>query len=97
MNEIGFNRFRIQLIENYPCSDKYEMRQKKREYIRKFGSLNMYVAGTWTIENNQEYQKEYSKQRYETQPKIPIICECGCSVGAMSKKRHENTQKNLLN
>ena len=28
MKEIGFNRFRISLIENYLCEDIYQLRQK---------------------------------------------------------------------
>ena len=28
INEIGFERFRIQLIEDYPCEDLYQIRQK---------------------------------------------------------------------
>ncbi len=45
MNEIGFDRFRIQLIEDYPCSDKYELRQREGYWIRQMGTLNMKVAG----------------------------------------------------
>ena len=99
MNEIGFNRFRIQLIENYPCSDKYEMRQKEGEYIRQFGTLNINIAVG--IENQKEYQKEYRKEkeydkkRYETQQKILVLCECGCSIASMSKKRHKKTKKHI--
>ena len=28
MNEIGEERFRIELIENYPCEDKYRCKEK---------------------------------------------------------------------
>ena len=31
VNEIGFERFRIQLIRNYPCKDKYQLRQNEDE------------------------------------------------------------------
>ena len=29
MNEIGFERFRIELIENYPSQDKYQLIQRE--------------------------------------------------------------------
>ncbi len=64
INEIGFDRFRIQLIENYPCEDKYMLKQKEGEYIRELGTLNKNIAGRTihdiqqTIEYKQ-YQKEY--------------------------------------
>ena len=36
MNEKGHTRFRIQLICDYPCEDKYTLRQKEGElYISK--------------------------------------------------------------
>ncbi len=34
MNEIGFDRFRIELIEEYTCQDKYQLTQKEGHYIR---------------------------------------------------------------
>ena len=45
MNEIGFERFRIQLIEDYHCEDKYQLRQREGHFIREQGTLNKLVAG----------------------------------------------------
>ena len=64
INDIGFDRFRIQLIENYPCEDKYMLKQKEGEYTRELGTLNKRIAGRTTLEFMQtpeykEYQKEY--------------------------------------
>ena len=53
INEIGFNRFRIELICDYPCEDKYQLRQKEGEYIRQIGTLNIRIEG------------RTKKQRYE--------------------------------
>ena len=41
INEIGFTRFRIELVEDFPCNDKYQLRQHEGYYIRKIGTLNM--------------------------------------------------------
>ena len=63
MNEIGFYRFRIQLIEEYPCEDKYQLRQKEGQYIRQLGTLNKIIAGRTGIEyrlENKEKIKEYN-------------------------------------
>ena len=54
MNEIGHTRFRIQLIEDYPCEDKYQLRQKEGEYIRQMGPLNKYIAGRTITEYRQD-------------------------------------------
>jgi group I intron endonuclease len=68
MNQIGFDRFRIELIENFPCQDKYQLRQKEGEYIRSIGTLNMVVAGRTKEERyeiNKETHIEYRKQYYD--------------------------------
>ncbi len=58
INEIGFNRFRIQLIKNYPCEDQYQLRQEEGRFIREKGALNLYIAGR----DRKDYIKEYVKE-----------------------------------
>ena len=70
MNEIGFERFRIQLVCDYPCEDKYQLRQKEGKYIRNLGTLNKNIVGRTSqeyINDNQERKKSYEKQRYKTE------------------------------
>jgi group I intron endonuclease len=55
MNEIGFERFRIDLIENYPCEDRYALRQREGYWIRQLGTLNLKIAGR----ESEEYHKDY--------------------------------------
>jgi hypothetical protein len=68
MNDIGFERFRIQLLEEYPCDDKYQLRQKEGEYIRQMGTLNMQIEGRtvkeWRQENKDKI-KEYRENNSE--------------------------------
>ena len=45
MNELGVDNFYIELIENYPCNDVYELRAREGYYIREIGTLNTKVAG----------------------------------------------------
>ena len=68
INEIGFERFRIDLIEDYPCKDKYELRQREGYYIREQGTLNNRIAGREQKEYNQDikqHRKEYYEEYYE--------------------------------
>ena len=62
MAEIGFERFRIELIENYPCKDKYELRQREGHYIREMGTLNICIAGR----TYQEWAEIFRKENKET-------------------------------
>ena len=61
LNEIGSERFRIELICNFPCEDKYQLRQKEGEYIRNLGTLNVRIAGR----TDQEYTNETKEKRRE--------------------------------
>ena len=67
MNEVGIDKFYIELYENYPCQNIEELRKREGELIRQMGTLNKQVAGRskkeWTNEN-QDKVKEY-KQRHK--------------------------------
>ena len=68
MNEIGFERFRIQLIIDYPCEDQYQLSQKEGEYIRLMGTLNKQIAGRTQKEyreTNKNKIKEVKQEWYE--------------------------------
>ena len=64
MNEIGFERFRIQLIIDYPCEDIYQLTQKEGEYIRLMGTLNKRIEGR-TKKEYRENNKDKIKEYYE--------------------------------
>ena len=68
MNEIGFDRFRIELLEDYPCDDKYQLRQREGYYIRLIGTYNSSIAGRhfkeWE-EENKEKRAQQNKEKYE--------------------------------
>ena len=72
MKEIGSDRFRIELIEDYLCEDKYQLRQREGYYIREFGTLNKRIECRTQIERYDEEkdiilekQKQYRKQHIE--------------------------------
>jgi hypothetical protein len=46
MNEIGFERFRIELIEDYPCQDAYQLRQREGHFMHV--SSSSYDAASYT-------------------------------------------------
>ncbi len=111
MNEIGFNRFRIELIEEYPCNDKYQLRQREGYFIREMGTLNQLIAGRNSIEYYQDNKEEYKarskiQEQKETQKtarelyretvcKSLMICECGCEITRHSLSKHLKTKKHL--
>jgi hypothetical protein len=64
MNEIGIERFRIDLIENYPCNDKIALGQREGHFIREMGTLNIRIEGRSRksyYQDNIDYFKEHNK------------------------------------
>ncbi len=51
INEIGFDRFRLEVIENYSCEDLYQPRQREGHWISELGTLNKCIAGRTTVKN----------------------------------------------
>jgi hypothetical protein len=108
MNEIGFDRFRIQLVENCPCEDKYQLCQKTREYIRNYGTIiNKQIPGRTRQQYYKEYKeinkeqlkqknveyKELNKDKIKEKKNAPFTCVCGCVIKYSHKSQHEKTKK----
>ena len=54
-DKYGPNNCLIELVEDYPCEDKYQLRQKEGEYIRQIGTLNKNIAERTKLEYSNEY------------------------------------------
>ena len=65
INEIGWNRVRIILVEDYPCENRTQLRQREDYYIRQYQSdpfcLNMIGAVV-----DKEHHKELVDTYYQT-------------------------------
>ena len=98
----------IELLENYPCNDKNELRKREGELIRQYKNelVNMVIDGRtykeWK-EDNKEHLKEYEKNRYNNINRIElrekfkqkIKCECNAVISLIHKPRHIKTQKHI--
>ena len=83
MKEIGNDRFRIELIEDYSCEDKYQLRQREGYFIRQFGTLNMKIEDR----THKEWKQEYNKKN---QNHIKEYCK-------LYRKNHQETIVNYRN
>ena len=104
MNEIGFVRFRIELLENFPCSDKYELLQREAAHIRNSQNLlNSEIPGRTEKEwyqDNKEMKKSKSKEYYDLHKaeilqkySEKIICLCGLESSRFHLTRHMKSKK----
>ena len=74
MRDQGATNSYIELLEEYPCENKEQLRAKEGEYIRSLSTLNKRIEGR-TIEewrkDNEEHLKEHYKSYYrKNKPKI---------------------------
>jgi hypothetical protein len=60
MNEIGIAKFHIELIEEYPCDNKEQLRKREGHFIRGMGTLNMVIE-----ERTKKEYKETNKDKIE--------------------------------
>jgi hypothetical protein len=75
MNEIGVDKFHIELIEDYPCKNKEQLRKREGQFIRELGTLNM-VTEDRTREEYQAENKEKIKEymvKYREDKKDQIL------------------------
>lgn len=65
INEIGWDKVRIELVELYPCSNRKELNKKENEYIRRHKSdllcLNNNFAHL-TAEEKVEYKRNHAEK-----------------------------------
>ena len=68
INDIGIDKFYIELLEDYPCDSIEQLRQREGHYIREIGTLNVKIAGRskqgWK-EDNMEHVKLHAKEYHE--------------------------------
>ena len=76
IRELGITNFYIELLEEYGCDNKEQLRAKEGEYIRKMGSLNRRVEAR-TIKEYRHDKKEHlqacKKQYYQENKPVLLL------------------------
>ena len=75
MNDFGFERFRIDLIEDYSCNDKQMLRHREGFWIRELkANLNMKIEGRnkqmWYEDNKERMLNKFKEYQNEHKHKI---------------------------
>ena len=93
MNETGIDNFEIELIEDYPCETKEELRKREGNIIKAMATLNQRVAGRTPAEYNKEYRPKnkdkINKRRNERRKENPEKTKADRKKdGALYRQRH---------
>ena len=74
MRDKGANNFYIELLEDYPCENKEQLRAKEGEYIRSLSTLNKRIEGRtleeWRQDNDEHLKEHYKSYYFKNKPKI---------------------------
>lgn len=95
----GFDNFRVELLEQFPCNNKEEALQREGYWIRnKHASLNSCIAGR-TMKQYYIDNKDKRKEQMKEYNSKPVTCTCGVKIRRDCLKQHQKTKKhqNLLN
>jgi hypothetical protein len=76
MNELGFDKFYIKLVEEFPCENRTELCAREGVWIREMGTLNGRIEGRtqkeWYNDNREAklvYLKDYRSQNRDARLK----------------------------
>ena len=90
-DEYGVENCFITLIENYPCKDVDELRQREKHYIKTLDCVNRCIPSRTMKEyylDNRETIKLASVNRYNEHKYEKYNCDCGVIMCFGGKSRH---------
>lgn len=112
MQNIGFDHFHIELIENYSCNSKDELHAREGYYIRTLKpSLNKVIPGRTQkqyVQDNREKINEYNRASHlrhiedrrrhdKERVTIDLWCDCGSHITSRpSAYKHLKTKTHKL-
>ena len=64
-DEFGVDNCKIELIENYPCQNKDELRRKEGHFIKNTDCVNKLIAGRTDKEYRQDNREKILEQKRE--------------------------------
>ena len=102
-SEFGIANCKIELVENYPCNSKEELRAREGFHIQVTECVNKRIPNQ-TLHEYYEKNKIYlsnkakiyyvnNKEEVLARLEQPTKCECGCSVMLCNMRRHLKTDK----
>lgn len=100
---LTYPNVRIELIEQYPCNSKEELRIREQHHISEnrdicINNKNAYISKEDAKERNRLHMIEYCKlNRDAINEKLreKMVCECGLKINKNHKVRHIKTEKHI--
>jgi Uri superfamily endonuclease len=85
----------INLILEYPCNSKEELRRKEGEYIKSLDCVNKVIAGRTNEELLNEKRDEYNAKARERNKEKTECASCGRTITKCNLTRHKKICSNI--
>ena len=85
------DNYKIELIEDVSCENKYELHDRERYWIENINCINKYKPNSYLDKGKQEYNKEYKELHKITHGKK--ICDCGGGYTFSQRSHHIKSKK----
>ena len=82
--------YKIELIKNYPCNNKFELEEEEAKYIRENKCINITIP-----HRTKKEWTETTKEKLKLNRSEKITCECGSIIGKYDLSRHKKSKKHL--
>jgi len=100
---LEYPNVRIELIEQYPCNSKDELRGREQYYINEnrdicINNKNAYISKEDAKERDRLHLIEYrrlNKDVINEKQREKMICDCGLEINKSHKLRHIETEKHI--
>ena len=96
INSIGWDKVKIELVEDFPCTIKSELNTREEYYISKSKSDQLCLNINSAL-LTPEKRKEYNSNHYEKHKNDkPILCKlCNGKYSSFNKYHHLKTKKHI--
>ena len=81
----------IELLEEYPCKNKDELKKREQELIREMKAVVVNVSEFKKIDN---YARRWARKKRAEQSH-EVVCECGSKYKAYSATLHKKTARHM--
>ena len=98
INQIGWDRVKMILVEEFEYTTREEMRKRENEYIVKSLTDELCLNHNRTIVSTEEklqLSKEYNRKKREVNHE-KVKCECGLEITKGRYNQHKNSVKHTL-
>jgi len=96
---ISKGHFAVEILEEYPCDSKEEIKQREKHHIRNNTCVNKNIPSRtnkeYYTDNIEKFKEQYQRSKNNDYYKKKHECTCGGTYTINNMKQHYGTEKHL--